>query len=133
MHGHIDVLLRAAETDTLADNDTVSQQVLALSQELANAHRQLQRAVSTSLSAPDGSQPASQPGAQQTGTQQVAAPQTATQQVAAPQGPQQAVTQAGTQAGTQQAGNQQDGTQQVARQQLTSAAAGELETSQHRT
>ena len=131
LHGHIDVLLRAAETDTLSENDTVSQQVLALSQELANAHRQLQRAVSTSLSAPDGSPPASQ-----TGTQQVATQQPATQQVAAPQGAhQQAATQqaATQQAATQQAGAQRDGTQQVGRQQLTSAAAGELETSQHRT
>lgn len=53
LHGHIDVLLRSVETDTLAADDAVTRQVLGLRQELAGAHRQLQRTVSTSLATSD--------------------------------------------------------------------------------
>lgn len=68
LHGHIDVLLRAAETDTLANDDAVTQQVLGRRQELANAHRQLQRTVSTSLATPD-----TPDTPQETATQQITA------------------------------------------------------------
>ncbi|GAA1225527.1 hypothetical protein GCM10009676_04220 [Prauserella halophila] len=49
LHGHIDVLLRAAETGTLSDKDPVTQGVHALRHELATVHRQFQRTISASL------------------------------------------------------------------------------------
>lgn len=52
LYGHIDVLLRATETDTLAKDDPVTRQIHGLRQELANAHRNLQRTISTSLTTP---------------------------------------------------------------------------------
>ncbi|MFD0922783.1 hypothetical protein [Saccharopolyspora rosea] len=52
LHGHIDVLLRAAETGTLPGNDAVVQHAHARRQELANAYRQLQRTVSGDLATP---------------------------------------------------------------------------------
>ncbi|WP_460957822.1 hypothetical protein [Parasphingorhabdus pacifica] len=61
LHGFIDVLLRAVETDTLVSDDAVTRQVLGLRQELASAHRQLQRTVSTSLATPDDAPPEAHP------------------------------------------------------------------------
>ncbi|OLT43086.1 hypothetical protein BJF85_03110 [Saccharomonospora sp. CUA-673] len=49
LHGHIDVLLRSVETDTLSEKDPVAQGVHALRHELANVHRQFQRTISASL------------------------------------------------------------------------------------
>lgn len=70
LHGHIDVLLRAAETGTLAGDEPVTRQVLGLRQELANAHRQLQRTVSTSLAASDEETEDAQPTRQITSSSQ---------------------------------------------------------------
>ncbi|RKT82325.1 hypothetical protein SAMN05421805_116107 [Saccharopolyspora antimicrobica] len=53
LHGHLGVLLRAVETDTLAEGDALSRQVLGLRQELNSVHRHLQRTISASLSTPD--------------------------------------------------------------------------------
>lgn len=53
LHGRIDVLLRAAETDTLTTDDPMPRQVLGLRQELANVHRQLQRTISATLANPN--------------------------------------------------------------------------------
>lgn len=53
LYGHIDVLLRAAETGTLAEDDPVIRQVHGLRHELANVHRHLQRTISTSLTTPE--------------------------------------------------------------------------------
>jgi membrane protease subunit (stomatin/prohibitin family) len=49
LHGSVGVLLRAAETEPLTENDALAKQALQAGQELAGAHRHLQRAVSTSL------------------------------------------------------------------------------------
>lgn len=58
LHGQLGVLLRAVETNTLAEGDTLTKQVHGMRHELNNAHRNLQRIVSTSLStpAPQGAQ-----------------------------------------------------------------------------
>ncbi|WP_235883343.1 hypothetical protein [Saccharopolyspora elongata] len=53
LHGHLGVLLRAVETSTLAEGDALTKQILGLRHELNNAHRNLQRTVSASLTAPD--------------------------------------------------------------------------------
>ncbi|TWF93954.1 hypothetical protein FHU35_14236 [Saccharopolyspora dendranthemae] len=52
LHGQLGVLLRAVETNTLTEGDTLTKQVHGMRHELNNAHRNLQRIVSTSLSAP---------------------------------------------------------------------------------
>lgn len=49
LHGHIGVLLRAAETGTLSASDRLSEQAVASGQELENVRRQLQRTVNDSL------------------------------------------------------------------------------------
>lgn len=67
LHGHVDMLLRAAETDTLGADDPMPRQVLGLRQELANAHRQLQRTISDTLSSTDE-------GAERAQTKQIAQP-----------------------------------------------------------
>lgn len=77
LHGQLGVLLRAVETNTLAEGDTLTKQVHGMRHELNNAHRNLQRIVSTSLSTP------APQGTQQTNA---AAPQAAAPQAAAPQG-----------------------------------------------
>ncbi|GAA4614324.1 hypothetical protein GCM10023108_18570 [Saccharopolyspora hordei] len=53
LHGQLGVLLRAVETDTLTEGDALSRQILGLRQELTSVHRQMQRTISASLSAPD--------------------------------------------------------------------------------
>jgi hypothetical protein len=55
LHGHIGVLLRAAETDALAEDDPLAKQALHAGQELATAHRHLQRVVSANLTQNPGS------------------------------------------------------------------------------
>ncbi|WP_233576359.1 hypothetical protein [Saccharopolyspora rhizosphaerae] len=52
LHGHIGVLLRAVETNTLGEGDTLTKQIHGMRHELNNAHRNLQRIVSSNLSAP---------------------------------------------------------------------------------
>jgi hypothetical protein len=49
LHGYLGVVLRAAETGTLAAGDLLTRQVLAAGQELENVRRQLQRTVSATL------------------------------------------------------------------------------------
>ncbi|MGW1678735.1 hypothetical protein [Saccharopolyspora sp. NPDC002376] len=53
LHGHLGVLLRAVETDTLSQGDALSRQVLGLRQEFNSVHRHLQRTISANLSKPD--------------------------------------------------------------------------------
>ncbi|MEU6270370.1 hypothetical protein [Saccharopolyspora shandongensis] len=53
LHGHLGVLLRAVETSTLAEGDALTKQILGLRHELNNAHRNLQRTVSATLTAPE--------------------------------------------------------------------------------
>jgi hypothetical protein len=59
LHGHIGVLLRAAETGTLAEGDRLSKQAIASGQELESVRRHLQRTVNDSLVGAhlDGAQP----------------------------------------------------------------------------
>ncbi|SFS66219.1 hypothetical protein [Saccharopolyspora flava] len=52
LHGHIGVLLRAVETNTLGEGDTLTKQIHGMRHELNNAHRNLQRIVSSNLSTP---------------------------------------------------------------------------------
>ncbi|WP_461156461.1 hypothetical protein [Saccharopolyspora tripterygii] len=68
LHGQLGVLLRAVETNTLTEGDTLTKQVHGMRHELNNAHRNLQRIVSTSLSAP------APQGAQTNGTAAQAGP-----------------------------------------------------------
>ncbi|MER5394080.1 hypothetical protein, partial [Saccharopolyspora sp. NPDC002686] len=56
LHGHLGVLLRAVETDTLSQGDALSRQVLGLRQEFNSVHRHLQRTISANLSKPDTAQ-----------------------------------------------------------------------------
>lgn len=74
LHGHIGVLLRAVETNTLGEGDTLTKQIHGMRHELNNAHRNLQRIVSSNLSAP-----------QVQGTQTNATQQTQLNQAVAPQ------------------------------------------------
>ncbi|QUH02218.1 hypothetical protein HUO13_16710 [Saccharopolyspora erythraea] len=53
LHGTLGVLLRAVETNTLADGDALTKQVHGLRHELNNANRHLQRIVSANLTTPD--------------------------------------------------------------------------------
>ncbi|PKW16004.1 hypothetical protein [Saccharopolyspora spinosa] len=53
LHGNLGVLLRAVETNTLSDGDALTKQILGLRHEMNNAHRNLQRTISASLTAPD--------------------------------------------------------------------------------
>ncbi|WP_192909492.1 hypothetical protein [Gandjariella thermophila] len=78
LHGHIGVLLRAAETNTVSDTDPLAKQAQQTGQELAGAHRHLQRAVSDSLT----TNPESQDAATQRGTGSVARAATPTAPVA---------------------------------------------------
>lgn len=50
LHGQLGVLLRAVETNTLAEGDTLTKQIHGMRHELNNAHRNLQRIVSSNLS-----------------------------------------------------------------------------------
>lgn len=49
LHGQVLKLLRAAETDTLAEDSPLSKQVIGAGQELETVRRQLQRTISSSL------------------------------------------------------------------------------------
>ncbi|MHA6803710.1 hypothetical protein [Salinifilum ghardaiensis] len=60
LHGQIEVVLRAAETGTLAGDTALAQQVFKLQQELGSAHRQLQRTVSAHLSTAEDQTPEDQ-------------------------------------------------------------------------
>lgn len=53
LYGHIGVVLRATETDTLTSDDALTKQALGLRQELNNAYRNLQRSLSASLAPAD--------------------------------------------------------------------------------
>lgn len=53
LYGHVGVLLRATETDTLTPDDALTKQALGLGQELNNASRNLQRTLSASLAPTD--------------------------------------------------------------------------------
>lgn len=72
LHGQLGVLLRAVETNTLAEGDTLTKQIHGMRHELNNAHRNLQRIVSSNLSS------ASAQGAQTNSTQQTQLNQSAT-------------------------------------------------------
>lgn len=106
LNGHIGVLLRAVETEGISENDAIVRQVTGTRQELDNAHRRLQRTISSSLSTGGTPGPPTQqiPGVdaapqqspelqQYAGTQQYSGGQqhadsqqhAGTQQVAAPQ------------------------------------------------
>jgi hypothetical protein len=125
LNAHIGVLLRTVETDGVSENDALARQVTGTRQELDNAHRRLQRTISSSLStsgAPGGGPPTQnipglesgqdgqQPWANQPGTQQVPHPQSGPQQIPAgtqqvaypPSGPQQQIPAGQPQPGTQQ-------------------------------
>ncbi|MEB3368616.1 hypothetical protein [Saccharopolyspora mangrovi] len=92
LHGHIGVLLRAVETNTLGEGDTLTKQVHGMRHELNNAHRNLQRIVSSNLSTPQQAQTnASQQtqlnqavAAQPTGPQETTAQATGPQPKASP-------------------------------------------------
>lgn len=58
LHGQLGVLLRAVETGTLSSDDPLPRQTVEASQELDNARRTLQRAISDSLTNPDTDPPA---------------------------------------------------------------------------
>jgi hypothetical protein len=49
LHGQVSVLLRATETGTLSDGDSLTKEVLETGQELENVRRNLQRTLSTTL------------------------------------------------------------------------------------
>jgi hypothetical protein len=49
LHGQVGVLLRATETGTLSDGDSLTKEVLETGQELENVRRHLQRTLSTTL------------------------------------------------------------------------------------
>ncbi|WP_235875085.1 hypothetical protein [Saccharopolyspora aridisoli] len=88
LHGQLGVLLRAVETNTLAEGDTLTKQIHGMRHELNNAHRNLQRIVSSNLSnpSPQGTQTNS---AQQTQHDQAVAtgPSHAAQQTQLTPGP----------------------------------------------
>lgn len=124
LNAHIGVLLRTVETDGVSENDALARQVTGTRQELDNAHRRLQRTISSSLStsgAPGGGPPTQnlpgieagqngQPWANQPGAQQAPHPQSGPQQIPAgtqqvaypPSGPQQQIPTGQPQPGTQQ-------------------------------
>ena len=135
LNAHIGVLLRTVETDGISENDALARQVTGTRQELDNAHRRLQRTISTSLSTSgtsgggpptqnipglgagqDGQGWANQSGAQQAAPQQAAPQQlqAGTQQVAYPQsGPEQQLVQPQPDPQQVPAGQPQPGTQQM--------------------
>ncbi|MEV4732276.1 hypothetical protein [Saccharopolyspora sp. NPDC049426] len=76
LHGQLGVLLRAVETNTLTEGDTLTKQIHGMRHELNNAHRNLQRIVSSNLSSTSAqaAQAAQANSAQQTQLNQAVTP-----------------------------------------------------------